>query len=85
MGTFKNDPSFGQLFKNRYKEDGDKKPDYKGTMTDPNGVEWQIAGWIKDGANGKFLSLKIQEPYVKPESNVQNPPSAYDDDEDIPF
>lgn len=80
--TFKNDPGFGQLFKNRYREEGDNKPLYKGTFTDPDGKEWEIAGWLKDGANGKFLSLKIQEKYVKPESEA---PPLGDIDDDIPF
>ena len=55
----------GALFRNNKKQEGDKLPDYNGTIK-INGVEKQIAGWVRQGAKGSFLSLKISEPYKKP-------------------
>jgi uncharacterized protein (DUF736 family) len=49
----------GVLFKNDSKTPGDKRPDYKGNLN-VNGVELDLAAWLKDGKNGrKFMSLKI--------------------------
>lgn len=81
--SFKNDPGFGQLFRNKYK-DKDNQPDHKGAGTCPHCEKpFDIAAWIKDGANGKFFSLNIQEPYVKKEET--SAPKPEDLDEDIPF
>lgn len=52
----------GVLFKN--KKTSDKQPDYKGKVT-VNGKEMEIAGWVKEGKNGEYLSLSFKEPYVK--------------------
>jgi hypothetical protein len=51
-------PGHGALFKND-KKSKDIQPDYKGSLTLPDGSTMQIGGWISQGANGKFLSLKI--------------------------
>ena len=56
----------GNLFRNTRKQDGDKLPDYNGTIK-VDGVEKQIAGWVRQGAKGTFLSLKVSEPYKKPD------------------
>lgn len=91
----------GAMFPNNYKQDGDKKPDFKGNAK-VNGVLVEIAGWWKDGAKGQFLSLKFQEPrqaeqsshpmdnapYLK--NNQTSNPAAWrgeteDGEEDLPF
>lgn len=82
MSNFKNDPGFGQLFRNKYKEK-EKQPDHKGSMTTPDGKEWEISAWIKEGRNGKFFSIAIQEPYKKKEEAPPVDPAELDDD--IPF
>lgn len=82
MSNFKNDPGFGQLFRNRYKEK-ENQPDHKGSMTTPDGKEWEISAWIKEGRNGKFFSISIQEPYKKKEEAPSVDPATLDDD--IPF
>ncbi len=85
MSDFKNDPGFGQLFKNKFKN-AENQPTHKGSFTDPSGKEWEISAWIKEGRNGRFFSLRIQEPYVKPadDGRPQSKPIG-DFDDDIPF
>lgn len=85
----------GILFKND-KEGNDQRPDYKGNITF-NGEEFDLAGWIRQGKKGSFMSLKVSErrrPDVsgqiddKPKSERkerQAPPVDDGFDDDIPF
>ena len=71
----------GVLFKND-KQGNDKRPDYTGKWEDENGKEWRLAAWIRDGKNGKFMSIKASE--SKPAEKAA--PAAFDDDlSDLPF
>ena len=45
----------GSLFKNDKKE-LPQQPDYRGDCL-IDGVSYRISSWIKQGANGKFMSL----------------------------
>ena len=59
----------GSLFKNSYKEKPNQ-PDFKGTITLPDGSEKELAGWKGTTQGGDVkLSIKISDKYVKPESN----------------
>ena len=66
---------------------GDKRPDYKGTINF-EGQEKELAGWIRvSKKNGsKFLSLKVQDKWVKPEAkqDAYNK-SNFVADEEMPF
>ena len=64
--SYEQQDNSGTLFRNTRKQEGDKLPDYNGTIK-VDGVEKQIAGWVRQGAKGTFLSLKISEPYKKRE------------------
>lgn len=50
--------SFGAIFKND-KKGNDKAPDYNGTAFF-NGQDVKLALWVKEGAKGKFFSVKIE-------------------------
>lgn len=56
--AFTHKPGNGALFKNE-KKAKDHQPDYKGQVTLPDGSTMQLAGWVTQGANGKYLSLKV--------------------------
>lgn len=56
--TYAAKPGTGALFKND-KKTKDQQPDYKGSLTLPDGTTMQLGGWISQGANGKYLSLKV--------------------------
>ena len=77
----------GILFKNDYKEEGSKQPDYKGSFTDANGEEKDLAAWIRTANSGKkFLSVKVSDKYVKQEVSTDSTPVIADEpNDDIPF
>ena len=67
----------GSLFKNEKKTEP-KHPDYKGDAL-IDGHEMWISAWIKDGKNGKFMSLSFNpkegggnKPETKPTSNASD-------------
>jgi len=41
-------------------KDADNKPDWKGNIT-IKGEELELAGWIKHGKRGNFITLKVSE------------------------
>ena len=62
---YKHKEGRGSLFKNNYKEK-DNQPDYKGTMTDLKGNEYEISAWNGTTQAGDFkMSIQMSEPYVK--------------------
>ena len=67
----------GALFRND-KGDNPARPDYRGDLM-IDGTVYEIAGWLKEGAKGKFLSLSVKPKEAKPEA--KKPPV----DEEIPF
>ena len=69
----------GALFKNERKPAGSKQPDYRGKVN-VDGRDLELAGWVREVRSGKFISLKISEPYVKPERDER--PSRFDEPAD---
>lgn len=53
-------PGTGALFSNERKDAAHAyRPDYRGTLTLPDGSTLNLAGWVSDGETGKYLSLKV--------------------------
>jgi uncharacterized protein (DUF736 family) len=77
--SYEHKNAFGSLFKNTNKTN-DNQPDYSGTIKLQDGTDQQIAAWVKEGAKGKFFSLKLSDPYVKTET-VETSEST----DDLPF
>ena len=81
----------GSLFKNENKTPENNQPEYNGSITLPDGTQQQIAAWVKeyvkDGVKGKFLSLKLSDPYVKPQEKEEAVAEVKEEkkDVDLPF
>jgi uncharacterized protein (DUF736 family) len=83
MSNYDNTNS-GVLFKND-KKGNEKAPDYKGKVN-IEGKEKDIAGWIREGKSGKFISIKISEPMKKDTVFDNKPKSVFDKPStDLPF
>tara|TARA_R110000868_G_scaffold30354_1_gene112434 strand:+ start:29 stop:277 length:249 start_codon:yes stop_codon:yes gene_type:complete len=50
----------GVLFTNN-KRETEKHPTMTGKIVTPDGIEYRISAWTKEGANGKYLSLALSE------------------------
>ena len=88
--SYQHKPNSGTLFKNDYKQ-AENHPDYKGSFYDQHGAKWDLAAWIKEGQKGKFMSLKVSEPYVKDQKTTQSQGGGHQGsghpalDDEIPF
>lgn len=83
MSNYDNTNS-GVLFKND-KKGNEKAPDYKGKVN-VNGKDLELAGWIREGKTGQFLSLKVSEPRAKDGNVFDNKPkTVFDNSTDLPF
>lgn len=84
MSDYPQDAGKGALFKNDKKEKP-SHPDYRGDIT-IDGAKYRLAGWIKEGKNGKYLSLVArpfeEKPAAAPRQSAGGPSFA---DSDIPF
>lgn len=59
MEKFKHKNGTGSLFLND-KRTNEKQPVMRGTMVSPDGTEYRISAWEKEGKQGKFFSLAIE-------------------------
>ena len=66
----------GILFKEVEKR-SERGPDYTGRAMIA-GIDYRVAGWIKEGGRGKFLSLAFSVPEPRP--SVPRTTSTTDDD-----
>jgi hypothetical protein len=74
--TFQQKDLTGSLFKNTRKT-ADTHADYNGTAT-VDGREFYLDAWIKEGAKGKYMSLRL-----KPKDHDKA--TSRTADRDIPF
>ena len=74
----------GVLFKND-KDGNEKRPDYKGSA-EIEGVQYWVSAWIRDGAKGKFMSMKYEakEKQQSQQSQAPKPAPVDDFDDGIP-
>lgn len=62
------------------KGDNPKRPDYRGKLN-VDGIEFTLSGWVREGANGKFISGSVQ---LK-DNNSAGVTKTAKEDEDVPF
>lgn len=80
-GVRKQRPGSGVLGKNQRKREGHNDPGYTGSITTPDGREFWLSAWVKDGAKGKFFSLALKPKEALREVAKSSSPI---DDEDVP-
>lgn len=68
----------GTLRKTREKKT-EKSPDYFGDVL-LNGQKYRLAGWVRQGKNGTFLSLRCEL-----DTRTDTPRPTRGDDDPIPF
>lgn len=81
MSNFVPQEKSGALFRNTKKTE-DKQPDYRGNIK-ISGDLYTLAAWVKEGKNGKFLSIKVESTELKP--NRPETPSDENPNDDLPF
>lgn len=57
MSDYKHKPGQGTLFINE--KSNERQPDMRGKIITPDGIEYKISAWKKQGAKGEFYSLAI--------------------------
>lgn len=72
----------GALFKND-KQGNATWADYKGSIT-IDGEEYWLSAWIKEGKDGKFMSLAVK-PKGPTQKLAAKAPARRTDSDDIPF
>lgn len=65
----------GSFFKNADKQPDDNRPAYRGEFK-LDGTLYKIAGWIKEGPRGKWMSLSVEPKddapkHAKPEAKAE--------------
>lgn len=71
------------MFVNEKKET-ETHPDRTGSAL-IDGREYWVSGWIKDGKNGKWMSLAFKPKDAKPEPKQGKRGSIHDMESDVPF
>ena len=77
---YANEPGKGVLFRNRFKEENEKRPDFVGSLN-VEGVDYELAAWQNTSKNGvKYLSLRLGEEVQEKENEVTEKT-----DDEVPF
>lgn len=73
-------PNSGILFPNKFKKDGDNKPDFTGDC-EVDGKKQEVALWKNKGEKGVYYTVKFQEPRKKQAGDSDTAPRGkFDDD-----
>lgn len=84
MAEFEMRNGQGSIFKND-KKGNEKAPDYSGKAM-IHDKEVKIALWVKEGAKGKFFSVKIEDANTQQSGGGNRArPAAEDDGDSLPF
>ena len=76
---YQNEPGKGVLFRNRFKEDNERRPDFVGSVN-VEGVDYELAAWQNTSKSGiKYLSLRMGDEVKEKEAKSDEKES------DVPF
>jgi hypothetical protein len=75
--AYETKPGDVSIFKNN--TENPKAPQYTGTCIAPDGTNYRISLWVKEGQKGKFFSGKMEIPQKQ---NIQN---SFDKEDEMPF
>lgn len=89
--VFQQKDNSGALFRND-KRDKETQPNYRGDLL-VEGIAFEISAWLKDGKNGKFMSLAVKRKEARPAQSRDNArpvernsyDDPFDDPNDLPF
>jgi len=92
MAKFEHNPGNGSLFKQENRT-SDRQPVYSGSgkvaypPSESGGVlDLDLAAWIKEGQNGKYLSVSLKEDtYNKESSYTPGSDPQEDSDDELPW
>ena len=72
--AYEQKPGSGSLFRNKRKEEGDKRPNLTGKALLQVGdqlVEVELSGWTRESERaGKWISLSVRAKHVRPLDDV---------------
>lgn len=74
----------GTFFRNDKKPEGSQQPDYRGELM-VGGTLHEIAGWVKEGQRGKWMSLSVKPKEARPAKGPNYDDSDRGDAGSIPF
>jgi len=76
---YQNEPGKGVLFRNRFKEDNEKRPDFVGSLN-VEGVDYELAAWQNTSKGGVvYLSLRMGDEVREKKSEESS------DNNEVPF
>ena len=75
----------GSIFKNDYKKDNPKAPDYKGKCN-IDGKDLEMAMWLSETKKGtKYFSVRFSEAWEQPEAKKEETKAEEVASDDLPF
>ena len=85
MEKFEIKENTGSMFKNDYKKDNEKAPDYKGKCN-VDGTEKEMAMWVSKTKDGKpYFSVRFSEVWVSDDRDVSPGDGVEDKGDNLPF
>ena len=84
MAEFIQKPNTGRVWPNTKRNSNEKAPHYSGNMTVDRAGKFDVSMWVNYTDDGKVkdVSLRMSEPYVKPEQKSSQKTAINDE---VPF
>jgi len=85
--SYEQKPGTGSLFKNDKEGGNENWPDYRGSITMPDGSQWWLSSWLKKSKKGDtYMSLSVKPKVDGGERRTRDEqPAGAPFSDDIPF